>query len=65
MMLHSRLLHTIAVDAAVVGLQKWLISAKVLRVGILELPGPGMLVAGVLNDEDYSRYLKRLVIIAD
>ena len=64
-MLCSRLLHTIAVDVAVVGLQKRPILAKVLRVEILELPGPGMLVAGVLNDKDYSRYLKRLVIIAD
>ena len=58
MTLHSILLHTIAVDMAVVGLQKWPISAKVLRVGILELPGPGMLLAGVVNDKDYSRYLK-------
>jgi hypothetical protein len=47
-----------AVDVAVVGLQKRPISAIVHRVGILELPGPGMLIAGVLNDEDYSRCLK-------
>ena len=58
MMLHSKLLHMIAVDVAVVGLQKWPISAIVLRVEILELPGPGMLMAGVLNGQDYSRCLR-------
>ena len=65
MMLHSRSLHIRAVDVAVVGLQKQPISGIVLRVGILELPGPSMLIAGVLNDEDYNRCLKRLVMIAD
>ena len=43
MTVHSRSLHMMAVDVAVMGLQKWPISAIVLRVGILELPGLGML----------------------
>ena len=37
MMLHSRLLHTMAVDLAVVGLQKWPISSIVPKVGIFEV----------------------------
>ena len=44
MMLHSKLLHITAVDMAVVGLQKWLISGIELRVGILVVPVPCMVV---------------------
>ena len=44
---HNRALHIIADDVVVLRLQRHPISAIVLRVGILELPGPGMLIAGV------------------
>ena len=44
MMLHSKSLHMIAVDVAVVGLQKWPILGIELRVGILVVPVPGMVV---------------------
>ena len=44
MTLCNRLLHIKADDMAVVGLQKQLISGIILRVGILVVPGPGMVV---------------------
>ena len=44
MTLYDRSLHRKADDMAVVGLQKWPISGIVLRVGILVVPGPGMVV---------------------
>ena len=43
MTLRSRSLHITAVDVAVVGLQKRPISGIVLRVGIREFPGPGII----------------------
>ena len=42
MTLRSKALQMTAVDVVVTGLQKRPISAKVLRVGIQEFPGPGM-----------------------
>ena len=57
MTLRSRSLHITAVDVAVVGLQKRPISGIVLRVGILEFPGPGILIVGMrlfLNGEDWN-----------
>ena len=58
MTLRSRLLHTIAVDVAVVGLQKRPISAKVLRVGGREFLGPGISIAGVPDGRDCNRCLR-------
>jgi hypothetical protein len=44
-----------AVDVAVVGLQKRLISAKVLRVGGREFSGPGMLgIRQIVNLDWYG-----------
>jgi len=51
-MLHSRVLHTMAVDVVALGLQKWPISAKVLREGIWKFSGPGIVVDKVVKPED-------------
>ena len=45
-MLRSRVLHTTAVDLAVVGLQKWPISSIVLKVGIVDVLGVSVSLLG-------------------
>jgi hypothetical protein len=52
MTLRSVALHMTAVDVVVMGLQKRPISAKVLRVGIREFPGSGIVVDEVMKPEN-------------